>query len=293
MYPSFDPSRPVAIIGAGVMGTKVAWACARAGLATRLFDSEPGKAAESIERALGWSGGAERERVASHLTAAPSLDAALSRVQLVFENVPEKLALKQAVHGELGRRAPADAYQGSNASSITCTPLAAASGRPERFFNLNFTDPRRERLTELMASASTAAETKTFAMAWARHIGMIPIETHREQLGYSFNRLWRVIKQEALRQIAEGYATPESIDRAWMLCFGTKMGPCGLMDDIGLHTILSVERIYYEASGDPRDRPPEFLEAMVKAGKLGVASGQGFYTHPDPAYRKPGFLEQG
>jgi 3-hydroxybutyryl-CoA dehydrogenase len=126
-------------------------------------------------------------------------------------------------------------------------------------------------------------------MAWARHIGMVPIETRKEQLGYSFNRLWRVIKQEALRQIAEGYATPESIDRAWMLNFGAEIGPCGIMDEIGLHTVLAIERVYHEASGEARDRPPAFLVEMVKAGKLGVVSGQGFYSYPDPTYRAPGF----
>jgi 3-hydroxybutyryl-CoA dehydrogenase len=220
-----------------------------------------------------------------------SLDAALAGVQLAFENVPERLALKQTVHAELGAKAPREAYLGSNASSITCTPLATASGRADRFFNMNFTDPRTDRLTELMTCAATAPETRAFAKAWAGHIGMIPIEVRKEQLGYSFNRLWRVIKQETLRQIAEGYATPESIDRAWMLTFGTEIGPCGIMDEIGLHTVLAVERVYYAESGDPRDRPAAFLEEMVRDGKLGVASGQGFYAHPNPAYRMPRFLE--
>lgn len=287
---AFDPARPVAIIGAGVMGTKVAWACARSGLPTRLFDSEAGKADRAVALAATWGTADEQAMVARMVVVAASLDQALDGVQLAFENVPERLALKQEVLAELGRRAPADAYMGTNASSLPCTPLGQASGRPDRFFNLNFTDPRTDRLTELMASAATAPETKAFAKAWARHIGMVPIECLKEQLGYSFNRLWRVIKWEVLRQVEEGYATPESIDRAWMLTFGTEMGPCGIMDEIGLHTVLGIEKVYHQDSGDPRDRPPAFLEAMVKAGKLGVASGQGFYTHPDPAYRRPDFL---
>lgn len=286
----FDPRAPVAIVGAGVMGTKVAWACARAGIETRLYDSAPGKAAEAAERARGWGEGGERALVAQHLHPVANLGEALEGVQLAFENVPERVELKRAVLAEIGRLAPAEAFMGSNASSIPCTPLAEASGRPERFFNLNFTDPRTDRLTELMAAAATAPETKAFAKAWARAIGMIPIECRKEQLGYSFNRLWRVIKKEVLRQIAEGYATPDSIDRAWMLTFGTDIGPCGIMDEIGLHTVLGIEKVYQQASGDPWDAPPAFLEAMVREGKLGVASGEGFYRHPDPAYRQPGFL---
>ncbi|MFO1068390.1 MAG: 3-hydroxyacyl-CoA dehydrogenase family protein [Geminicoccaceae bacterium] len=287
----FDPARPVAIVGTGTMGTKVAWACARAGLPTRLVDSLPGRAAEARERAIGWSDGEEKARVAAHLVACDSLAAAVDGVQLAFENVPEKLALKEAVLAEVGALAPAGARMGSNASSITCTPLARASGRPALFFNMNFTDPRTDRLTELMVSPLTAPATRDFALAWARHLGMIPIECRKEQLGYSFNRLWRAIKQEVLRQIEEGYATPESIDRAWMLTFGTPIGPCGIMDEIGLGTVLSIEKVYHAESGQERDRPPAFLERMVAEGRLGVATGRGFYEHPDPAWRRAGFLE--
>jgi 3-hydroxybutyryl-CoA dehydrogenase len=293
MLPRFDPARPVAVIGAGVMGTKVAWACARSGLPTRLFDSAPGKAAEARLRAATWGTDAERQRILDLLVVAERLADAVAGVQLAFENAPERLDLKHAVLAAIGTAAPGDAYIGTNASSLTPTSLAAASGRPERFFNLNFSDPRTDRLTELMTAADAALETREFAKEWARHIGMVPVEVMKEQLGYSFNRLWRVIKQEALRQIAEGYATPDSIDRSWMLIFGTAMGPCGLMDEVGLHSVLAIERIYHAASGEPRDRPPEFLERMVAEGRLGVASGEGFYRHPDPAYRRPGFLEGG
>jgi 3-hydroxyacyl-CoA dehydrogenase len=291
MADAFDPNLPVAIIGAGVMGTKVAWACARADLPTRLFDSVPGKAAASVQTAVAWSAGDERRRILHRLVPVGSLEAALDGVQLAFENVPERLDLKEAVLAELGTKAPADAFIGSNASSLTPTPLAAASGRPARFFNLNFTDPRSDRLTELMTAADATPATRDFAKAWARHLGMIPIEVMKEQLGYSFNRLWRVIKQEVLRQIDEGYATPASIDRAWMLTFGTAMGSCGIMDEIGLHSVLAIERVYHAASGAARDRPPAFLERMVAAGRLGVVAGEGFYRHPDPAYRRAGFLD--
>jgi len=290
---AFDASRPVAIIGAGVMGTKVAWACARADIPTRLFDSAPGKAEGALRTAAAWSQGDERQRILRRLVPVGSLDAALSGVQLAFENVPERLDLKQAILAEIGAKAPEDAFIGSNASAITPTPLGAASGRPERFFNLNFTDPRTDRLTELMTAAAAAPETRDFAKTWARHLGMIPIEVMTEQLGYSFNRLWRVVKQEVLRQIAEGYATSHSIDRAWMLTFGTAMGPCGLMDEVGLHSVLAIERVYHATSGEARDRPPAFLERMVEAGRLGVVAGEGFYHHPDPAYRRAGFLEGG
>jgi 3-hydroxybutyryl-CoA dehydrogenase len=287
----FDPARPVGIVGAGVMGTKVAWACARSGLATRLFDVEPGKAAASAAAASEWGTDEERRRVRSHLVVVETLDDAMAGAQLGFENVPERLELKREVHAAMSARLPANACLGSNASSLTCTPMAEASGRPDRFFNLNWTDPRSMRLVELMTSPATAPATADFARAWARHVGMVVVETRKEQLGYAFNRLWRVIKKECLRQIAGGYATAEDLDKAWMLAFGTPYGPCGLMDEVGLGSVLAIEKVYFADSDDESDRPPAFLAEMVARGELGVQSGRGFYRYPGPAYREPGFLD--
>ncbi len=290
-FPEFDPAVPVAIIGAGVMGTKVAWACARAGIPTRLFDVEPAKAAASAELASTWSQGEEGERVRSNLHPVSLLGEAAWGAQLAFENVPERQSLKCEVAARVAALLAPQAYMGSNASVLTCSPMAEASGRPERFFNMNFSDPRHSRLTEVMTSPHASPATVRFATAWGRHIGMIPLVLARESVGYSMNRLWRVIKKEVLRQIAEGISTPHTIDRAWMLAFGAPQGPCGLMDEVGLHSIRRVEQQYCELSGDPGDAPPEFLTRMVEAGRLGEISGHGFYEHPDPVYRRPGWLE--
>ena len=291
-YPTFDPARPIAVIGAGVMGTKVAWACARAGIPTALYDSEPGKAAQSRVLALTWSRGAERATLESALAAHDDLDRALAGAQLAFENVPEDLALKQAVLADLGRRLEPLAMMGSNASSLTCSPLAEASGRAARFFNMNFSDPRDSRLVEIMLSPASDARAADFAAAWARAIGMVPLLCRKEQMGYSFNRLWRAIKKEVLRQIEEGYATPEDIDRAWMLIFGMSMGPCGIMDQISLPSVAKVEHQYALASGDPADEAPAFLQRMIAEGREGERTGEGFYRYPDPAYRRLGWLEE-
>lgn len=288
---AFDPRRPVAIIGGGVMGTKVAWACARAGIDTRIFEIDAVQRERAVRNASSWGSDADKAKVAAHLRATGDLDAVLSDAQLAFENVPEDLALKTRVLGEIGAKLAAGARMGSNTSSLLCTPLAAASGRPALFFNMNFSDPRTDRLVEIMLSPMTAAATLDFALAWARAIAMVPVVTRKERMGYSFNRLWRAIKKEVLQQVADGHADPQDIDRAWMLSFGTSMGPFGMMDEIGLTTIRKIEQQYHLASGDPSDAPPAFLDRMIAEGKLGVASGEGFYKHPGPAYRRPGWLE--
>ncbi len=289
----FDKSTPVAIIGLGIMGSKVAWACARAGLETRVYDVSSDVVAQSYERLCSWSSGSELEAVRSNMKIVTSVGEAVDGVQLAFENVPEVMKLKADVLGSIGRLCEESVYIGSNTSSMICSPLAEASGRPAQFFNMNFTDPRYDRLVELMTCESTAKETVGFAKAWAVEVGMVPIWVRKEQMGYSFNRIWRAIKKEVLRQIDQGYATPEDIDRAWMMSFGTDLGPCGLMDEIGLHSVLKVEQAYYDNTGDLSDKPPASLIEKVNNNELGVITGSGFYEHPNPAYKEPGFLEHG
>lgn len=293
VFPKFDPARPIAIIGCGVMGAKVAWACARIGIPTRAFDTSATVLEAALGAIHGWSEGEERRRLTESLSFTTDLERALDGAQLAFENVPEVLELKQKVHADIGRRLADDAYMGSNTSSLLCSPLADASGRPDRFFNMNFTDPHSQGLVEIMGGSKTAPETIAFALDWAKAIDMIPILTRAEQMGYSFNRLWRAIKKEVLQQWGRGAGYPEDIDRAWMLTFGMPYGPFGLMDQVGLATILKIEERYFEASGDESDRPPQALYDMVARGELGVASGRGFYTYPDPAYERPGWLKAG
>ncbi|MBM3545520.1 MAG: hypothetical protein FJX54_01100 [Alphaproteobacteria bacterium] len=292
-FPKFDPARPIAVIGMGVMGAKVAWTCARMGIPTRAYDISATQLEAVLGQVHGWSEEEERRRLAENLSYTTDLDRALADAQLAFENVPEDLGLKQRVHADIGMRLAADAYMGSNTSSLLCSPLADASGRPQHFFNMNFTDPRSQGLVEIMGGDKTAPETIDFALAWAEAIRMIPVLTRVEQMGYSFNRLWRAIKKEVLQQWGRGAGRPEDIDRAWMLTFGTPYGPFGLMDQVGLATILKIEERYFEASGDESDRPPKVLYDMVERGDLGVATGRGFYTYPNPAYERPEWLKGG
>ena len=287
----FDPARPIAIIGMGVMGTKVAWATARAGIPVHAFDVDRDGLERSVARTREWSTPAEWPVVERNLRPVSDLDQAVAGVQLAFENIPEDLPLKRGVLTDLERRLDPQAYLGTNTSSLRCSDLAVGLARPERFFALNFSDPRFMRLVELMGGPASSPATLDFALAWARAIGMIPILVRKEQMGYSFNRLWRVIKKEVLRQVSEGYTTPHDIDRAWMLAFGTDFGPCGLMDEIGMGSVRKIEQAYYQDSGDPTDQPPQFLNDMIAANQMGASTGQGFYRHPNPEYRRPGFLE--
>ena len=290
-YKKFDINKPIAIIGAGVMGTKVAWASARSGIETRLYDIEYGKAKLSRDLVSTWSQGKESERVKEMLKTPDTIEKTLAGVQLVHENIPEKLFNKIKLIKNISDSLSPEVFIGSNTSALRCSQLASASDRPDKFFNLNFSDPRYSKLVELMVSDQAAPETILFAHSWSQAIGMVVVETKKEQNGYIMNRIWRVIKKEALRQIEEGYASPQDIDRAWMLAFGTKIGPCGLMDDIGLHSVLAIEEVYYNQTKDPSDKPTKSLLKLVKEGNIGSAVGSGFYSYPDPEYADSEFIK--
>lgn len=287
--------RRVAIVGLGTMGRQVAWACAVHGLETFLFDVQPGQRESAIKDLETWLAdgtldAGEYRAALRRIRVCSTLAEALCDVALAFENVPEDLEIKRAVHAEIDKLLPEDALQGSNASAITCSPIASATGRMDRFFNMNFSFPRFQGYVELMPNPSTSARTIEIALAWARQIGMIPVVTRKEIMGYTMNRLWRAIKKEALFLADSGYSSPQDIDRLFMLFFGTPFGPFGLMDTVGLDSILKVEERYFDASGDKSDRPAQILLELVEAKRLGEKTGQGFYRWPDPDFRDADWL---
>jgi len=288
----------MAEIGVGTMGSNVAWACAANGLEVYLYDREKEITDRAVARLKNWfSDGSlpkqQGQAAIARIHPCCDLEEALGNVDLAFESVYEDIEVKKKVHADIGRIAPPKVWIGSNTSSFLCTPLAKASGRPDRFFCMNWSDPRHnEKLVMLMWNAETSAETKRAAVEWARTVKMVPIITRKDIMGYCFNRIWRAVKKESLYVADIGASNPEDIDRAWMLLFGTNQGPFGLMDQIGLDTVKAIEMRYYEASGDEKDKPPAILDNLISAGKLGVKTGKGFYTYPNPVYQQPGWLHK-
>lgn len=287
----------VAIVGAGTMGRRIAFQCARTGMPCRLFDVEPGVLQQAFAAIRDWL---ERSLPPPDVEAAlariePCTDLArcLEGVDLAIETVPEDLALKRRVFAEIDALAPAHALLATNSSSIPASQIADATARPERVFNVNFNNPPEgDLLVEIMAAEGVPPGVLAAGEAFLTAIGTVPIVTRREIMGFAFNRVWRAIKRETLHLVADGYADFEDLDRAWILSYGTATGPFATMDVIGLDVIRDVETVYFRASGDERDRPPAFLERMIAASRLGVKSGRGFYTYPSPEFERPGWLRK-
>lgn len=285
----------VGIVGAGTMGRRIAYGCVVRGVRAHLYDvsTEALEAAVAAVRDLleGFpvEDGVGPGEATSLLESCADLDSCVRGTDWLIETVPEDLELKRAVLSRMGQAAALNVFIASNTSSMPGSWLAESTGRPDRFINMNFGGPDHVKV-EVMGHGGTSAETTEAATRFMRQIGLVPIVARREIQGYPTNRIWRAVKKEALHLIAGGYSTPHDIDRGWMLDWHTPTGPCGLMDRIGLDVVRDIESVYHQASGDPSDKPPEFLDEMIGRGELGVKSGKGFYSYPSPAYEAPGWL---
>lgn len=291
----------VGIVGAGTMGRRIAYRSAVSGLETYLYDAFPDALSKALDVLQEWLWErAQREELTeeqglaawSRIRGCESLEECVADVDLVIETVPENVELKREVFAQIDELAPPEVLIATNSSSLPCSRLADATKRPEKVFNVNFSDPREDDLVEVMKGLQTSEETLAAGVEFVRSLGMVPIVTYNEIMGFSFNRVWRAIKRETLHLVADGYSDFQDLDRAWMLEFQMSYGPFGLMDKIGLDVIRDIEMQYYLDSGEERDRPPQMLEEMVAQGHLGVKSGRGFYTYPHPDYEQPGWLRK-
>ena len=291
--------KKIAKIGVGTQGSAVAWACAVNGIDVNLYMRTIDKTQRArdklkeqiLDTSISGLPRKKAEEAIARLHITPDLEEALSDVDLAFESVYEDLEYKKKVHADIGKIAPPQVLIGSNMSSLLCTPLAEASGRPDKFFCMNWGDPRHKQwFVMVMWNMKTSESTKELALGWARNTGMLPVIANKDTPGYGFNKVWREVKRECLALWADGVFAPFDMDRYWILCFGTRIGPFAMMDEIGLDTIRDVEMQYYNASCNECDKPPQKLFDMIEAGKLGKKNGKGFYSYPNPDYEKEGWL---
>jgi 3-hydroxybutyryl-CoA dehydrogenase len=283
----------VAVLGTGVMGKRIAFSLLQSGIKTKLFDVRAGfeeDAKQKLTELLGAHGTVSVTEALYYLSFASSPKQAISGADLIIETVPENVELKRQLLKSISPYTSKDAIVVTNTSSIVGSRLADAYTYPNRFLNFNF-GGYETRKVEIMGHPGTDPSAITAVEHLILHLGLVPLRVEREIMGYAGNRVWRAIKKEVLFLIENGYATPETIDKGWMLEWGTPYGPCGLMDEVGLDVIRDIENIYYAASGKADDAPPAFLEEMIREGKLGQKSGQGFYRYPNPAYIQPEFLQ--
>jgi 3-hydroxybutyryl-CoA dehydrogenase len=290
----------IAVIGTGTLGSQIAMTAADAGCRVTVFDPREGafgKTLETIRSTLEkraaepfipWERWDASKNGVRQVT---DLGEAVKDADLVIEAVPENLDLKRAVWKEMAQLVGSEAILATNSSSIPVSRLEDCAGKPEQCLNLHFYQPLMGmNIVDVMGGSRTPQELVGRGAQWVRSLRCIPLTVKKEILGFCFNRVWRAVKRDVLYMWANGFVDFRDVDRAWMVFTGMNQGPFGLMDTVGLDVVYDIEMVYYNDSGDPKDRPPDALKEMIDRGELGVKSGKGFYTHPDPEYLRPDFL---
>ncbi|MBX5482745.1 MAG: 3-hydroxyacyl-CoA dehydrogenase family protein [Myxococcaceae bacterium] len=269
------------------MGHGIAHVAAAAGHRVVLYDvkrelAEKGKSSIAANLAKGVEKGKvtpeDRDAALARISTTEVL-ADLRRCQLVIEAAPEKLELKQQLFTELSKICAPDAILASNTSSLSLTEIAAAATNPERVAGMHFFNPvHLMKLLELVRAYQTSDATLETVKAFGEKLGKQTI-TVKDSPGFASSRLGIALGMEAVRMVEEGVASPEDIDRAMKLGYGHPMGPLELTDLVGLDVRLAIGEYLYRELGNPVFRPPQLLKKMVRAGRLGKKSGQGFYKY--------------
>lgn len=273
------------VLGAGTMGHGIAQVLAMGGYEVRLCDLDAervqgalGKVAANLAGAVkrGKLSAEEQEAAQARLSGGSDSASAVADAAIVIEAIPESLELKKRVLAEVASQNPNLALIGTNTSSLPVTEIAQATALPERVIGLHFFNPVHiSKLLEIVQGERTSAATLALALQLAERIGKNPIVV-RDAPGFASSRLGLVLGLEAMRMLETSVASAEDIDRAMELGYRHPMGPLKTTDYVGLDVRLAIAEHLHAEIGEAF-RPPLLLRRLVRAGKLGRKSGEGFY----------------
>jgi len=293
----------VTIAGGGTLGSQIAWQTAFMGFNVIVYDAfEKGlEASKSFHKQYAElfrkSRGASKEEIEqtlSRLSYSTNLAEAVKNADLVSESVPEDIEIKKSFYQELAKVAPEKTIFTTNSSTTLPSDYAAYTGRPEKFLALHFANGIWDtNIGEVMGHTGTNPEIFERVVKFASEIGMIPIPIHKEQNGYILNSLLVPLLTAAQDLFFNGVSDFESIDKTWMISMGTKMGPFGILDKVGLQTAYNISMLWGKKLGDQSrlERAAIIKSDFIDKGKMGVSSGEGFYKYPNPSYADPDFLK--
>ncbi|NOY69597.1 MAG: 3-hydroxyacyl-CoA dehydrogenase [Deltaproteobacteria bacterium] len=293
--------KKVLIIGAGTMGRQIGFVCAISGLDVTMYDIGD-KMLESAEAGIAEiaktfvdAGRLTREQanaVLRRMSYTTDAVRAGSDVDFVSESVPEDPGLKGRVFAQFNEICPERAVFTTNTSTLIPSMIAQKTGRPDRFAAFHFHDVRFTNIVDIMPHPETSEETLKLIKEFAKRIGQNAILLKKENFGYVFNAMLSELLKSAQTLAANGVSPVEDIDRAWMGVMHTISGPFGIMDSIGIDTVWKITDYWAKQLNDVQAMAnAAFLKNYVDRGDLGVKTCKGFYTYPDPAFSRTGFVE--
>jgi 3-hydroxyacyl-CoA dehydrogenase len=283
----------VTVLGTGVIGAQIAYQTAYSGFDVTAYDISDeilegakqrfaGLAAR-YEREVDGAAGGGAQAALARIAYSSDLGVAVRDADLAIEAVPEVLDLKRDVYVKLGKLAPAKTIFATNSSTLLPSAIAEFTGRPDRFLAMHFANQIWVHNTaEVMGHPGTDPSAYQTVVEFARRIGMVPIELKKEQPGYIGNSLLWPFLSASLELLVDGVADHETIDTTWRIFSGAPAGPFSgpfrALDVIGMDTAHNI------LTGFGDERSLAFARYLKKhyidRGKLGVATGEGFYTYP-------------
>jgi len=277
----------VGVVGLGTMGAGIAQVCVQSGVQVvgHEVEAERGEQARGrIDHYLGR--GVEKGRLTQD-----EKDAALGRLtltteladltdcQLVIEAAFEDLDVKRELFGELDRLVPPPAILATNTSALSVTQIADATQTPERVVGMHFFNPAPVLpLVEVVRTAHTSDDSLDAAFAFAQRLGKEPVACN-DTPGFIVNRILIPLLNDCVRVLDEARVSPEDVDRAMRFGAGWPIGPCALIDLIGVDIHVHASEALHNALGEERMAPPERLLEMQREGQLGRKTGQGFFLY--------------
>jgi 3-hydroxybutyryl-CoA dehydrogenase len=279
--------KTVGVVGLGTMGAGIAQIALQAGsevvgreVSEELNERARGRIEHFLGRAVekGKLGAEERDAALARFRTTTELQG-LADCDLVIEAIVEELDAKRELFAELDRVCSPDAILATNTSALSVTQIAEATERPDRVIGMHFFNPAPLLpLVEIVRTEQSDESAVDAAYAWAERAGKQPVRCN-DTPGFIVNRILIPLLNDCVRVLDEAGVSPEDLDKAMTNGAGWPMGPCALIDLIGIDIHVHASEALHGKLGEPRMGPPERLVAMQADGKLGRKSGEGFYTY--------------
>jgi 3-hydroxybutyryl-CoA dehydrogenase len=279
--------RLIGVVGLGAMGAGIAQVAIEAGyevvgreITAELGDTASTSIGHFLTRKVekGQRTQEERDAAIARLTTTIEL-ADVANCDLVIEAIVEELVPKQELFAELERVCRPDALLATNTSALSVTEIAAATSSPERVVGMHFFNPAPLMpLVEVVRAELSSDDAVATALAVVERLGKVAVPCH-DTPGFVVNRILIPLLNDCVRTLDEARVTPEALDAAMTNGAGWPMGPCTLVDLVGIDVHVHASEALYEKLREPRMAPPPRLVAMRNAGLLGRKSGRGFYTY--------------